>query len=96
MRKIIFFVLFMQLAMTAYARNIIKVASGEWPPFSGENLKHGGFCGHVTTEAFKLAGYQTQIKYYPWKRALSVTENAVSDVTLCWIKSAERKIIYFF
>ncbi|WP_169719625.1 substrate-binding periplasmic protein [Psychromonas aquimarina] len=96
MRRIVFLLLLMLLAVTADAKAFIKVASGEWPPFSGKNLKHGGFCGHVTTEAFKLAGYQTQIKYYPWKRALSVTANADSDVSLCWIKSAEREKSFIF
>ncbi|WP_037027372.1 substrate-binding periplasmic protein [Psychromonas aquimarina] len=96
MRRILFFVLLMLLAASARTETIIKVASGEWPPLSGQNLKHGGFCGHVTTEAFKLAGYQTQFKYYPWNRALSVTENAEADVSLCWIKSVEREQSFLF
>jgi len=90
--KIKSLILLLLLNLTSlYAKEVIKVASGEWIPLTGKNIKHQGFCSHVVSEAFKLVGYQTKYSYSPWKRALTRARNTDVDVSLCWTKTSERE-----
>lgn len=68
----------------------ITVASGEWPPITGETTNSGGFCTHIAKEAFKLQGYQLRIDYYPWKRSYKSVKDGQHEVSLCWIKNEQR------
>ena len=59
----------------ALAGETITIATLEYAPFSGKNLKHNGFVNHVITEAFKRKGYAVKFTYLPWKRAVTETNN---------------------
>lgn len=96
MKKAIFLLLSMFFVALVSAKEIINIGSGEWIPLTGKNLKYGGFCGHVVSEAFKLAGYETKIKYYPWKRVLLRVKEGLEPVTPCWIKSEKRAKDFLF
>ncbi len=84
------------ISLGATAKETVTIGSGEWIPLTGENIKHGGFCGHVVSEAFKLAGYNVQFNYAPWKRVLSRLKEGEDDASLCWIKNAEREKSFLY
>lgn len=60
------------------AKEIIALSNGEWKPFLGEKLPHGGVASHIITEAFSLVGIKVHYKWYKdaWKRAYIDAFNA--------------------
>lgn len=51
-------------------KTVIRLATLEWPPFSGESLPYGGSTTRKVREAFEAMGYRVVIDYLPWARAL--------------------------
>lgn len=50
----------------------IVLASLEWPPYTGEQLPGQGATTEVVRAAFAAMGYDVEVRFYPWKRVLSV------------------------
>ena len=51
----------------------IKYISFQWTgrgPYTGENLIRQGASSIVAHEAFKAAGYELHIEFYPWTKAI--------------------------
>ena len=46
----------------------IKIATGEWPPFTGERIKNQGFSTLITRRILDDAGLKYKIEFMPWKR----------------------------
>lgn len=91
--------LFSMLAWTHLlsAGETIRIATGEFAPWTSEKLKHGGFTNHVISEAFKLEGIEVEFTFYPWKRAY---ENARAgdqyQATSYWYPSEEREKDFYY
>jgi len=76
----------------ASAGELIRITTGEFPPWTSESLKHGGFTNHVISEAFKLEGYEVEFTFYPWKRAFEAAKDGAEyDATSYWYPSDQRK-----
>jgi polar amino acid transport system substrate-binding protein len=54
----------------------IVLATLEWPPYTGEKLPGQGACTEVVRAAFKAAGYELEVRFFPWTR---VMQEARSD-----------------
>ncbi len=48
----------------------VVLTSLEWPPYSGESLCCEGASSTVVRAAFKAVGYDVEIRFYPWRRAI--------------------------
>jgi len=59
----------------ASAEKIISIATLEYAPWTGKNLKSNGFVNHVIDEAFQRKGYTVQYTYLPWARCVIETKN---------------------
>ena len=94
--KILNLVFLLLFSLSATAKETVTIGSGEWIPLTGENIKHGGFCGHVVSEAFRLAGYEVKFNYAPWKRVLTRLKLGKDDASLCWIKKPERENFFLY
>lgn len=68
----------------------LKLATVEWPPFYSSSLPENGFYSALTKEIFKRAGYDIQIKFLPWKRALESARNGSYDGLLGAYFSEDR------
>ncbi|MDX1451841.1 MAG: transporter substrate-binding domain-containing protein [Oleiphilaceae bacterium] len=68
----------------------IVLATGDWPPYVSEDLKHQGVTARIVREAFRLAGEDVEFQYYPWKRALILSEKGAVDGTFPWSLKPER------
>lgn len=62
-------------AYIAWAEETITVATLEYAPWTGKDLKFNGFVNHVITEASRRKGYSVKFTYMPWKRAVIETKN---------------------
>ena len=60
---------------SASAEEIISIATQEYSPWAGKNLKFNGFVNHVITEAFRRKGYSVKFTYLPFKRGVIETKN---------------------
>jgi ABC-type amino acid transport substrate-binding protein len=57
----------------------VELATLEWEPYIGENLPQKGFVHEIVTEAFRSMGYDVNITFYPWARALAVATSGKVD-----------------
>jgi polar amino acid transport system substrate-binding protein len=78
------------------AAGTVKVTSGEYPPYTGEHLPHGGFVNHVVTEAFNCMGYEVRIRYYPWARAFAFAREGTADAVSYVYMTERRARDYWF
>ncbi|EPJ52412.1 MAG: hypothetical protein OFPI_14010 [Osedax symbiont Rs2] len=83
-------------AVNSQAQTVVTISSGEYPPWTGVALKHGGFVNHVISEAFKRQGYQVKFSYFPWKRAFESAKKGQFAATSYWYKSAERALDFYY
>src|SRR3990167_6079785 len=59
---------------TVAAAEIIRLASLEWPPYTGAQLPDGGESTATLKAAFAAAGYQLEVDFLPWERALALAK----------------------
>jgi polar amino acid transport system substrate-binding protein len=74
-----------------FAEETIVVATGDWPPTLGKDLKHYGYANHMLKLAFETQGIKVKFKFLPWKRAEISTKNGEYHVTNYWFCSESRK-----
>ncbi|MCX4027719.1 transporter substrate-binding domain-containing protein [Endozoicomonas sp. SM1973] len=74
---------------------VIKIVTGEYPPWISKSLKHGGFAQHMTSEVFKLAGYDVRYFYYPWARTFKEAQTDKYHATMVWYYSSERERLFY-
>lgn len=105
-RIAIFFAILIPFSLNA--EEIIVLSNGEWEPYLGEKLPHGGPTTRIITDVFNLAGIKTKYIWYQdtWKRAYIDTLNG-KEITVgnrlmrvrgscVWSKSPKREQQMFF
>jgi polar amino acid transport system substrate-binding protein len=92
MKRIALLVLLMLAGMQgAPADDIVRITSGEYPPWTSDKLKYGGFTNHIVKEAFELEGYKVEFSFYPWKRAYEAAKKGEKfHATSYWYPSEHR------
>ena len=84
-------------AEVAVSGETIRIATGEFAPWSSESLKHKGFTSHVIEEAFALVGYEVKFTFYPWKRAFESAKSGEKfQATSYWYPSDERAKEFYY
>ncbi len=73
------------------AEETIRLASGEWPPYQSQYLKHAGVISRIVSEAFALEGIKVEFGYFPWKRSLLLAESGRWHGTFVWFDTVERR-----
>jgi polar amino acid transport system substrate-binding protein len=69
----------------------LTIATGEWPPYSGEALpQHGTVMGQLA-EAFAKEGITVRFEFMSWHRALELTRAGKYAATPMWLKTADRE-----
>lgn len=51
-----------------------------WPPYTGEDLPYGGESTKIIRSVFESAGYQVDVGFVPWPRALSMFDQSQADI----------------
>lgn len=57
------------------AERQVVIATGEWAPWTGEDLPRYGFVNDVVERAFSHQGYQVEFQFYPWKRSYYLVDH---------------------
>jgi polar amino acid transport system substrate-binding protein len=53
---------------------VVRLASLEWPPFSGEALPDQGTQIAIARTAFEAVGYRLEVDFFPWSRTIRLGE----------------------
>ncbi len=62
------------------AGEVVRVSTLDWPPYTGKELPLGGATTDVLRAAFDKMGYQIEVEYRPWKRAIDMAAKGTDDV----------------
>ncbi len=78
------------------ADQTLKLAATEYPPFYGKDLKNHGFITEIIATAFERTGYQIDVKFLPWNRALEKTKDGAYDglFTVWYREEREQWFVY--
>jgi polar amino acid transport system substrate-binding protein len=57
----------------------ITLTTLDWEPYIGEKLPGRGYVYEIVSEAFKSVGYQVNIQFYPWARAVETARSGKAD-----------------
>ncbi len=78
----------------ANADNRISIVIEPWPPFADQELPGKGFLTQLTKAAFEAAGYEPEVRFAPWARALHEVAHGHRDVLMGLFHSEEREELY--
>ncbi len=59
---------------------VVLMASLEWPPYVSERLPGQGLISQRVRMALAREGYQLQIRFLPWKRAVAMVQHSTSYI----------------
>ena len=68
----------------------IRLATVQWEPYYGSELKNQGYISELTRTVFERAGYDVEIRFMPWKRAIHDTKNGYYDGLMGLYHTKER------
>ena len=54
----------------------VRLANGEWPPYTSLNLPNLGCDSQVVTEAFALEGIGVEYDFFPWARGTCLLQSS--------------------
>ncbi len=83
------------LSRTAFADTLI-LASGEFPPFTGESLPDGGVTSKIVSDAFREMGHQVETHFLPWRRGFVKTLEGDYFGTFAYSMNEQRKKDWHF
>lgn len=52
----------------------VRLATSDWPPYVGKNLREHGYNYAIVKRAFEKAGYKTIINFYPWSDTVNLAK----------------------
>lgn len=89
--KFFIILLLVGISLSSYAREHIRIATGEWSPYTSAELKYKGLVSRIITEAFALEGVQTEYEFFPWGRALLEAKKGTLDASSVWYYHVDRE-----
>lgn len=77
-------------ASTASAE-VVRIATGELPPYATAEAADSGTALHIVRRAFALAGHEVRYQFMPWQRAQNETRAGLWDASAYWGANEERR-----
>jgi len=74
-----------------YAGETIRLATGDWPPYTSQYDPDSKILERIVAEAFRLEGIEVKYDYFPWKRSFIYARDGDYDGTFPWVMTPERK-----
>ena len=71
--------------------NVLRIASGEYAPFTDQNAPGGGIVNEFVTQVAETAGYTVEFDYLPWMRSLELTRTGRYVASSYWFFREERE-----
>ena len=90
MKKIAFFILLLAISSNVFANETVRLAIGDWAPYTSATDAKSKILENVVAEAFKLEGIDVLYEYFPWKRSYTLAKSGEFDGTFPWAKTEEH------
>lgn len=74
----------------------IPLATGEWPPYTGEALEGGGVAVELVKAVFQEMGRQADIRFLPWRRCEASVRGGAVWAAFPYVRTPERQAGFFF
>ncbi len=84
------------ICSNAAANETVKLAIGDWEPYTSEKDNKNKLLEEVVTEAFKAEGIDVHYDYFPWKRSYNSVLEGRHDGTFPWNKTEEREKEFYY
>ncbi|MBF0257927.1 MAG: transporter substrate-binding domain-containing protein [Desulfamplus sp.] len=94
-KTVLFCLAAVMIFSNVYANETVKLAIGDWAPYTSETDPKGNLLEKVVTEAFKAEGVTVEYSYFPWKRSYVNVEQGKFDGTFPWNKTPERDDAFY-
>lgn len=96
--NILFCFLFMLFSVQFIYANpkSIRIATGEWPPYTSEKISGYGFFSEIVIQSFKEEKVEVDCKFYPWKRCEVLLQKKRIDAIFPYVKTKTREEIYYY
>jgi polar amino acid transport system substrate-binding protein len=75
---------------------LISLASAEYPPYYGEQLKNYGPVTQIIVEAYEEVGYDVDVKFFPWVRGENMAKEGKYDGMFPPWHTKEREDYFVF
>jgi len=79
MKRLFLTLCMLLMASTIYAGDKIVMATLDWEPYVGQNMKNQGYVAEVVKEAFKRGGIEVELKFYQWSRVVGLAKAGKVD-----------------
>lgn len=87
--------LFLTPAIAA-AEETIRLANGEWPPYTSKKMAHYGIYSRIVTAAFALEGIKVEYGFSPWVRSYLQVIEGSWDGSLTWASTPKKEAEVLF
>lgn len=77
-----------------WSKELLTIATGDYEPWAGKNLKNGGFVNHLVKVVFEDAGYDVRFVYVPWARNHEESKKGKYDASSYWKCTDERRELF--
>lgn len=77
------------------SRPVIRLTSGEWKPYTGQNLPDFGCDSRIVAGVFSHLGYTVKFGFFPWARGFHLAETGEWDGTFEWANTADTRQAFF-
>ena len=94
MKLLILIIIFwIAIPFQGFARDkTISIATLEWTPYVGKDLRDNGFTSEIVKAVFEQMGYSVKIKFMPWATLLKAVEHGKVDAAYPAYYSDERAL----
>ncbi len=77
-------------ALAFAADKTVKIATGEWAPYTSESLPGYGLAAEIVTAAFHEVGYKSEFSWLPWERCEESLLAGEHFGAIPYVKTPER------
>ncbi len=78
------------------AKETVVISTGEWAPWCGSKLHNKGAILDIVTRAFARRGYNTQFKFYVWRRAFKLMAAGDVQASAYWYHREKYEKVALF
>jgi polar amino acid transport system substrate-binding protein len=89
--SLLLFLFILTFSSHSLSSSSIKVALGEWPPYSSEHLPHGGLLPLIINRSLAYTDIKPKLFFMAWDEAYEKTLNGQYDISPGWLKTPERE-----
>ena len=101
-KKSLFFLFVFSISSMLQAKDNIRLANGEWPPYLSANLYQHGFASDIVKEAFAAVNIDVEYGFFPWPRSFQYAKSGRGSSkelwhgSVVWVHSVERAKYFYY